>query len=204
VANKKATEAMDWNERALSNLAVAFTTPKAMVHFHKAASTEWPDGLACNVVKSLLRKYWPQDVISGIEYENALRTFKLKKGQDPTELFDHITEVNTQYGIGSPDEKKLIALALEKLPERYMNAFTTLRASLSCDPFFLLAQVTITCAHEHHSQFSPWVVKNCIWVCQHYCGLHTKEKMKRSFRNHQALHYLFCIFDNVASTVFSF
>jgi hypothetical protein len=63
VANKKATEAMDWNERALSNLAVAFTTPKAMVHFHMAASTEWPDGLACNVVKSLLRKHWPQQGI---------------------------------------------------------------------------------------------------------------------------------------------
>jgi hypothetical protein len=61
-----------------------------------------------------------------IEYENALRAFKLKKGQDPTELFDHITEVNTQYGIDSPDEKKLIALALEKLPEKYVNVFTTL------------------------------------------------------------------------------
>jgi hypothetical protein len=34
--------------------------------------------------------------------------------------------VNTQYGIDSPDKKKLIALALEKLPEQYVNAFTTL------------------------------------------------------------------------------
>jgi hypothetical protein len=126
MANKKATEAMDRNERALSNHAVAFTTPKAMVHFHKAASTQWPDGLACSFMKSLLKKYWLQDVISGIEYENALRAFKLNKGQDPTELFDHITEVNTQYGIDSPDEKKLIELALEKLPEKYVNTFTTL------------------------------------------------------------------------------
>jgi hypothetical protein len=58
--------------------------------------------------------------------ENALRSFKLKKGQDPTELFDHITEVNTQYGIEVPDERKLIVLALEKLPECYVNAFTTI------------------------------------------------------------------------------
>jgi hypothetical protein len=50
VSNKSAIEAMARNEKALSNLAVAFTTSKAMVHFHKAASTEWPDGLACNVV----------------------------------------------------------------------------------------------------------------------------------------------------------
>jgi hypothetical protein len=103
VNNKSAIEAMARNEKALSDLAVAFTTSKAMVHFHKAASTEWPDGLACNVVKSLLWKYQPQDIISAIEYENALGSFKLKKGQDPTELFDHITEVNTQYGIDSPD-----------------------------------------------------------------------------------------------------
>jgi hypothetical protein len=104
VDNKKAIEAMARNEKALSNLAVAFTTSKAMVHHHKAACTEWPDGLACNVMKSLLKKYQLQDIISGIEYENALRSFKLKKGQDPTELFDHITEVNTQYGIDNPDE----------------------------------------------------------------------------------------------------
>jgi hypothetical protein len=92
-----------WQETR-TNLAVAFTTSKAMVHYHKAASTEWPEGLACNVVKSLLKKYQPQYIISGIEYENALRSFKLKKGQDPTELFDHITKVNTQYGIDSPDD----------------------------------------------------------------------------------------------------
>jgi hypothetical protein len=126
VSNKSAIEAMARNEKAFSNLAVAFITSKAMVHFHKATSTEWPDGLACNVVKSLLRKYQPQDIISGIEYENALRSFKLKKGQDPTELFNQITKVNTQYGIDSPDEKKLIAVALEKLPEKYVNAFTML------------------------------------------------------------------------------
>jgi hypothetical protein len=70
--NKKAIDAMNRNDRALSNLAVAFTTAKAMVHLHKAGSTEWPDGLASNVVKSLMRKYRPQDLISGIEYENAL------------------------------------------------------------------------------------------------------------------------------------
>jgi hypothetical protein len=71
-ANKTAIEAIARNKKALSNLAVAFMTSKAMVHYHKATTEEWPDGLACNVVKSLLKKYRPQDIISGIEYENAL------------------------------------------------------------------------------------------------------------------------------------
>jgi hypothetical protein len=60
--------------------------------------------------------------MSGIEYENALILFKLKINQDPTELFNQITTINTPYRIGIPDAKKLIALALERLPERYVNA----------------------------------------------------------------------------------
>jgi hypothetical protein len=47
------------NDRALASLAVAFTTTKAMTHFHKAKDEEWPEGLAVNVVKSLLKKYRP-------------------------------------------------------------------------------------------------------------------------------------------------
>jgi hypothetical protein len=53
-----------------------------------------------------------------------LKQFNLKKGQDPTELFDHFVEINTQYGIDVPDEQKLIAIALEKLPERYVMAYS--------------------------------------------------------------------------------
>jgi hypothetical protein len=76
--NKSAVKAMNRNDHALSNLAVAFTTVKAMV-LHKAGSTEWPDGLASDVVKSLMQKYRTQDLISRIEYDNTLRSFKLKK-----------------------------------------------------------------------------------------------------------------------------
>jgi hypothetical protein len=93
--NKNAIDAMNRNDRALSNLAVAFTTAKAMVHLHKVGSTEWPDGLASSVVKSLMQKYRPQDLISGIEYENALWSFKLKKNQDPTEFLPKPTR-NTE------------------------------------------------------------------------------------------------------------
>jgi hypothetical protein len=83
---------MDHDQKALSTLAVAFTTIKAMVHFHKAGNVEWPDRIACNVVKSLIRKCQLQDMISGIEYKNTLRSFKLKKNEDPTKLFNHFME----------------------------------------------------------------------------------------------------------------
>jgi hypothetical protein len=59
--------------------------------------------------------------------------FKLKKNQDPTELFDHFAEMNTQYRIETPVEKKLIALALEKLLGKYVNAFSTLSVKGNVD-----------------------------------------------------------------------
>jgi hypothetical protein len=130
-ANIPALLAVARNDRALASLAVAFTTTKAMTHYHKAKDEEWPEGLAVNVVKSLLKKYCPTDTISQIEYMQRLEDFKLKKDQDPTELFDHFTEVNTQFGITDEDEKLLIAIALKKLPEKYVTAFGTLNSSLN-------------------------------------------------------------------------
>ena len=125
-ANKAALAAVSRNEKALSNLAVAFTTAKALVHYHKANDDDWPDGLASNVVKSLMKKYRPKDLIAGIEYETALREFKLKKNDDPTTIFDHFTEVNVRFGINDPDKMKMIAIALEKLPREYVHSFTSL------------------------------------------------------------------------------
>jgi hypothetical protein len=44
-ANLPALQATARNDRALANLAVAFTTAKAMTHYHKAADGDWPEGL---------------------------------------------------------------------------------------------------------------------------------------------------------------
>jgi hypothetical protein len=83
-----------------------------------------------NVVKSLLKKYRPTDTISEVEYIARLEEFNLKKNQDPTELFDHFVEVNTQFGVDDPDEKLLIAIAMRKLPEKFVTAFTTMSTTL--------------------------------------------------------------------------
>jgi hypothetical protein len=109
--NLAALQAAARNDRALSNMVVAFTTAKSMTHFYKAANNDWLDGLAANLVESLFKRYCPKDTIAGVEYEKDLKQFNLKKGQDPTALFDHFVEISTQYGINAPDEQKLIAIA---------------------------------------------------------------------------------------------
>jgi hypothetical protein len=57
----------------------------------------------------------------------------LKKNQDPTKLFDHFTETNIQYRIKMPDQKKLIMLDLERLPEKYVIKFSTLIVNRNVD-----------------------------------------------------------------------
>jgi hypothetical protein len=57
-----------------------------------------------NVVNSLLKKYRPTDTISEVEYIARLEELKLKKNQDPMELFDQFTEVNMQFGVNDPEE----------------------------------------------------------------------------------------------------
>jgi hypothetical protein len=56
-------EKKESNLHTQANLAMAFTTTKAMMHFPKAANLNWPDGLACNVVQSLHTKYQLNDAI---------------------------------------------------------------------------------------------------------------------------------------------
>jgi hypothetical protein len=125
-ASAKAVKAIARNKKAVSSFAMAFTNAKAMVHHHKGTDAVWPKGLACNITKSLLKKYQPQDNISKVEYIQALRQFKLKKNQDPSEVFDHIVEVNAQFGMITPSDEMMVAMALEKLPREYVNAYTTL------------------------------------------------------------------------------
>jgi hypothetical protein len=129
-ANLPALLAAARNDRAMANLAVAFTTAKVMTHYHKAPDEEWPEGLAVNVVKSLLKKFRPTDTIAEVEYIARLEEFKLKKNQDLTELFDHFVEVITQFGVNAPAEKLLIAMAMRKLPEKFVTAYTTMATTL--------------------------------------------------------------------------
>jgi hypothetical protein len=58
-------------------------------------------------------------------------------------------EINTQYGIDVPDEQKLIAAALGKLPEQYVMAFSML--SVMLDNQVDLDTFEETCEKMYHS-----------------------------------------------------
>jgi hypothetical protein len=104
----KSVKAVARNKKAVSSFAMASTNAKAMVHLHKGTDAVWPKGLACNITKSLLKKYHPQDNISKVECIQALRQFKLKKNQDPSKVFDHIVEVIAQFGMTTPSDEMMV------------------------------------------------------------------------------------------------
>jgi hypothetical protein len=59
-ANLAVLQVVARNDHALLNMAVVFTTAKAMTHLYKATDNDWPYGLAVNVVGSLSRNIVPK------------------------------------------------------------------------------------------------------------------------------------------------
>jgi hypothetical protein len=104
---------MERNEQALLHLTVAFTTAKA----------PFSQGTKCRLAR------WAGMQRRKESTQNIPTTRHHLRDQDPSELFDHFMETNAQYRIEMPDKKKLIALALEKLPKKYVNAFSPLRVN---------------------------------------------------------------------------
>jgi len=59
---------------------------------------EWPEGQADKIWKKLTEKYAPRDSFTPLEKDAALKKCKIKKGEDPTLLFDKIAEVEAEFG----------------------------------------------------------------------------------------------------------
>jgi hypothetical protein len=66
------------NQIALVQFAMAFTKDSEMAMLYEAETTDWPNGLATNVVNALFRKYCPQDTASLVELQEELNDIKMK------------------------------------------------------------------------------------------------------------------------------
>ena len=51
------------NAIAFANLTTAINSPSLIGILMRAQTTEWPSGLACNVIKQLFEKYEPKDSV---------------------------------------------------------------------------------------------------------------------------------------------
>jgi hypothetical protein len=65
--DKKKIAVKNRNAVAMANLSMAFTSDGLLGLIFKAATVEWPNGLAHLVIKGLFRKFQPQDTVTRVE-----------------------------------------------------------------------------------------------------------------------------------------
>jgi hypothetical protein len=81
------------NATAMTHLTMAFTSEMIMGLVYKSMTAEWPEGVAYLVVELMMKKYKPQDTITHVELRQKLIKVSMKKGQDPSTIFEQIWPV---------------------------------------------------------------------------------------------------------------
>jgi hypothetical protein len=113
--------AVNRNELAMASFSIAFTTEKAMNIIYAACNENCPDGEAHLVVQELYMRYRPLDTVSKVEMCQHLSHVKMKKGMNPSELFETLTSKQNQFlGPGKRLPKyEIIAIILDVASEEY-------------------------------------------------------------------------------------
>ncbi len=83
-AGKMISAAKERNSLAMANLTMAFETDNLFGMIYKTMSTDWPGGLAHEVVVLLFNKYSPDDRISRVELRKMLNGVSIKEAEDPS------------------------------------------------------------------------------------------------------------------------
>jgi len=124
---KKKLAAVDRNDDAMANLTLAFTTDELISMILASQTAEWPEGLACNVIKELIKKYKPDDVMSLVDEKVALNKIRMSSSDEPSVLFDQITAVEVRYNTKTKkiSEAEKIAVVLSQAPKMYQSVLTS-------------------------------------------------------------------------------
>ena len=135
------------NAIAFANLAAALDSPSLIGILMRAQTTEWPSGLACNVIKQLFEKYEPKDTVSLIDMNCLKQKVGLTNTQGhPQELFEQMAAIENQFKTEIPEAEK-VAMAIEKLPAVYRSVLT---AEMRKEG------IGITSSHIESAAFQHW------------------------------------------------
>ena len=123
---KLQSEARKSNAVAMANLTMAFGTEALMGLIEKSKSREWPNGLACRVVERMFQKYQPEDTISKVEMRQELSKVRMKKEEDPSNMFETLLGIQNRYRTATytVPEEELIAVVLDQAPKEYGSVLT--------------------------------------------------------------------------------
>ena len=87
----KRQKAAKWrNNMAIAQLTLAFSKGTLMNIILNAGTTDWPRGLAWNVIKKLYERFNPKDPMTRVEIRASLSNLRMRSNDDPAQLFEQI------------------------------------------------------------------------------------------------------------------
>jgi hypothetical protein len=120
-AGKMLSAAKERNSLVMATLTMAFETENLFSLIYKTMSSDWPAGLAHEVVVQLFNKYSPDDRISRVELRTMLNGVSIKEAEDPSILFEQVSAIQNRYDTDTHkiEEEELIAVVMGAAPEKY-------------------------------------------------------------------------------------
>ena len=91
---------------AIMNLTMAFQTQELMDLIQQTQDDDWPTGQTHLVVKRLLNKYQPHDIMAGVEMKKQLDKLRMRQNDDPSRFFEKLRRIETQYRKPMQEEDK--------------------------------------------------------------------------------------------------
>jgi hypothetical protein len=139
------------NEVAVANFAMAFTAEGVMGLVCKASTSDWPSALATVVVQGLRKKYRPLDIVSLVELRQRMNKVAMKKGADPSTLFEQLCAIKNQFSVPRTpmDESHTIAAILGAETDEYQAVVLTVRRIKGDKMTVMDLEVAMT---EHYCQ----------------------------------------------------
>lgn len=109
------------NQCVMMVLSITLKWVENIAKMYKTMRPEWPAGLASKVIKLLRAKYQSNDRRACVDRLIELAKIKMRVGQDPDVLSEHITMINNKYvaWLGSLDEGDSVAVVVRKAPVEY-------------------------------------------------------------------------------------
>ena len=122
-----ANKACNCNTNAMMYLIMAFTTEPDITMIMCSQTDELPSRLAWKVAKEMLEKYKLNDNMAQVEVQMMLNKVSMKSDDDPSVLFEQISQIQNQFGSAAHtiNDGDLIATALSAALSKYRSVLTT-------------------------------------------------------------------------------
>lgn len=118
---KKQEMAIERNDVAILFLTLSLQLESDLAMIEKSKTEAWPDGLAQSVVVVLPKKYYPDDIMTGVEFATELSNVNMGEQDSPANLFEQIATIRNKYKKEAAKKHKsdYIAIVIAKSPRNY-------------------------------------------------------------------------------------